>query len=91
MKQDRKPHAEEELTDEELEVFGDFADAQRDGKNPDIEEYMRRCPGSSTRLRYSLESVQAVYPIMAQYKRAHPELTLEKFLADIRKAKARKR
>lgn len=91
MMQDRKPDAERELTDDELDVFGDFADAERDGKNPDIEEYMKRCPGASSRLRYTLESVKAVYPVMAQYKRAHPEMTLERFLSDVRKARQRKR
>jgi hypothetical protein len=36
-----------DVTDEELEVFGEFSEAARDGKNPDIEEYLSRVPGSA--------------------------------------------
>lgn len=52
--------AEAEQRDRELDVFAEFSEAERDGKNPDIEEYLGRIPEASATLRSDLEAVVKV-------------------------------
>ncbi len=56
MPNDRKRQTAIDFTEAELDMFGDFTDAVRAGGNPDIEVYLRRCPGSEAKMRPILET-----------------------------------
>jgi len=56
MPKDRKRRTAIDFTEAELEMFGDYTDAVRAGGNPDIGEYLKRCPGSETKMRPILET-----------------------------------
>jgi len=43
------------FTDAELAMLGEFSDAVRAGGKPDIDEFLKRCPGSEARMRPILE------------------------------------
>jgi uncharacterized Fe-S cluster-containing protein len=60
MRGKRRSEPESKLTDAELELYGEFSEAVRDGKNPDIEEFLRRMPESADKLRPDFEAVVAV-------------------------------
>ena len=60
MRGKRRSVPEPVLTDAELDLYCEFAEAERDGKNPDIEEYLKRMPESADKLRPDLEAVVAV-------------------------------
>lgn len=60
MRGKRRSVPESEFTDAELDLYGEFSEAVRDGKNPDIEEYLRRLPESADKLRPDLEAVVVV-------------------------------
>jgi len=64
---------EDEVTDAELEVFGEFSEAARDGKNPDIEEFLRRVPEHADRLRPDLETVVKFCSVVRRLKAAFPD------------------
>ena len=80
MKNEGRVALELDYTDAELEVFGDFADAQRDGKTPDIEEYLRRVPESADRLRPILETVVRVCTEIEKLRAEHPGVDLARLL-----------
>ena len=71
---------ESDYTDDELAVFGDFSDAQRDGKNPNIEEYLRRVPESADRLRPMLETVVRLCVEVERLRTEHPGVDLARLL-----------
>jgi uncharacterized Fe-S cluster-containing protein len=52
--------AESEYGDRELDLYAEFSEAARDGKNPDVEEYLRRLPEAAATLRPDLEGVVKV-------------------------------
>jgi uncharacterized Fe-S cluster-containing protein len=76
----RKIEPESEFSDAELAVFGEFAEAERDGKHPDIEEYLKRIPESADKMRPSLEAVVAVGVAIKQLKDAYPNVDLAELL-----------
>ena len=68
------------LTEEELVVYGDFADALRDGKNPVIEEYLKRAPEAGARLRRLLETETRLYAELAKLRAEYPGVDLARLL-----------
>ena len=80
MKQQREDNEELECTDEELGVFGDFFEAARDGRNPDIEEYLKRAPGSADRLRPILETVVKLCAEIEKLRAENPGVDLARLL-----------
>ena len=80
MRNERRVASEPGYTDAELEVFGDFSEAQRDGKNPVIEEYLRRVPGSADRLRPTLETVVRLCGEVEKLRAEHPGVDLARLL-----------
>jgi hypothetical protein len=87
MKNERKVASEPSYTDAELEVFGDFFEAQRDGKNPDIEEFLRRVPGSANKLRPILKTVVRLYAEVEQLRAEYPDVDLGRLLDPKRPAR----
>jgi uncharacterized Fe-S cluster-containing protein len=83
----RKIEPESEFSDAELAVFGEFAEAERDGKHPDIEEYLKRIPESADKMRPSLEAVVAVGVAIKQLKDAYPNVDLAELLDPGRRRK----
>ncbi len=43
------------FTDTELAMLGEFSDSVRAGGKPDIDEFLKRCPGSKAKMRPILE------------------------------------
>jgi hypothetical protein len=80
MKNECSVASESSFTDEELDVLGDFSTAQRDGKNPDIEECLRRVPGSAARLRPMLLTVVKLCAEVEQLRTEHPHVDLARLL-----------
>jgi hypothetical protein len=80
MKNERKFTSKPDFTDEELDVFADFSDALRDGKNPDIEEYVKRLPGAGTRLRRLLEDEVWARAQVARLRADYPGVDLARLL-----------
>jgi len=69
-----------DFTEEELAVYGDFSDALRDGKRPDIEEYLERAPEAGARLRRLLETEKRLYAELARVRTEHPGVDLARLL-----------
>ena len=80
MKNERRATSEPDFTDEELVVFAGFFDALRDGKTPDIEEYVKRLPGAGARLRKLLEDEVWARAQMAQLRADNPGVDLARLL-----------
>ena len=80
MKKDRKATSEQDYTDAELDVFGEFSEAVRDGKNPDIEEYLRRVPKSANKLRPTLETVVRLCAEVEKLRAEYPDVDLARLL-----------
>jgi uncharacterized Fe-S cluster-containing protein len=80
MKNEGRVAPEQDYTDEELAVFGDFSEAQRDGKNPDIEEFLRRVPESADRLRAILETVVRLCAEVEKLRIEYPGVDLARLL-----------
>jgi len=80
MRNKRRAASEPDYTEEELQVFGDFSEAQRDGKNPDIEEFLRRVPESAERLRPMLETVVRLCAEVEKLRAEHPGVDLARLL-----------
>jgi hypothetical protein len=87
MKNERSVAPETGYTEAELEALGDFSTAQRDGKDPDIEEYLRRVPGSAERLRPMLETVVRLCAEVEQLRTKHPGVDLVRLLDPNRRPK----
>jgi uncharacterized Fe-S cluster-containing protein len=83
----RKIEPESEFSDAELAVFGEFAEAERDGKHPDIEEYLKRIPESADKLRPDLEAVVAVSAEIRKLEAAYPNVDLAELLDPGRRRK----
>jgi hypothetical protein len=69
-----------EFTDAELDMFGDYTDALLAQKNPDMVEYLARCPGSEAKLRPILETSQLLDREITQFRRKYPHVDLGKLL-----------
>ncbi len=89
MRSKRRAIPEPEFTDAELDLYGEFSEAARDGKNPDIEEYLRRIPASADKLRPDLEAVVKVCAAIRKLKAAYPNVDLAELLDPGRRPKRR--
>jgi len=69
-----------DFTDAELDAFGDYTDALQAQKNPDMEEYLKRCPGSADKMRPILETALLLDREITQFRRKHPHADLDKLL-----------
>jgi hypothetical protein len=80
MQDELKDAMDIEFTDTEVDVFGDFTEAVQAGKNPDMEEYLARCPGSESKLRPILETALMLDREITQLRRRYPHVDLGKLL-----------
>ena len=80
MENEGRVASQQDYTDEERAVFGDFSTAQRDGKNPDIEEFLRRVPESADRLRPMLETVVRLCAEVEKLRTEYPGVDLARLL-----------
>jgi hypothetical protein len=71
---------EPEFTDAELDLYGEFSEAARDGKKPDIEEYLRRIPESADKLRPDLEAVVMLCAVIRKLKAEYSDEELARLL-----------
>jgi hypothetical protein len=78
---------EEELTDEELDVYGEFSDALVTGKSPDIEEFLGKHVEMAAKLRPVLEREVQFYGVIQKLKQKYPNTDM---LALVRRSLARK-
>lgn len=69
-----------DFTDAELDVSSDFTDALLAQRNPDMEEYLARCPGSEAKMRPILETAQLLDREITQFRRKHPHVDMDKLL-----------
>jgi len=69
-----------DFTEEELAVYGDFSDALRDGKRPDVEKYLKRAPKAGARLRRLLETEVRLFAELARVRAEHPGVDLARLL-----------
>jgi hypothetical protein len=69
-----------DFTDEELDVFADFSDALREGKKPDIAEFLKRAPGASARLKSLLEAEARVCAEVERLRADYPGVDLARLL-----------
>lgn len=87
MRGKRKVIPEPEFTDAELDVFGEFSEAARDGKNPDIEVYLGRIPESADKLRPDLETVVKLCAAIRKLKAVYTDVELARLLDPGRRPK----
>ena len=78
MANERKDATDLEFTDAEIDAFGDFTDAVQAGKRPDLEEYLKRCPGSEAKMRPILQTALLLDREIAQFRRKYPHVDLRK-------------
>ena len=69
-----------DFTEEELAVYGDFSDALRDGKRPDIDKYLKRAPEAGARLRRLLETEARLHAELARVRAEYPGVDLARLL-----------
>ena len=72
--------AESEYGDKELDLYAEFSEAARDGKNPDIKEYLRRLPEASATLRPDLEGVVKVCAAIRKLEAVYSDEELARLL-----------
>jgi hypothetical protein len=80
MKNDGGDTSESDCTDEELDVFGEFFEAARDGESPVIEEFLRRVPESADKLRPILETVVRLCAEVEKLRARYPKVDLARLL-----------
>jgi hypothetical protein len=80
MAADFEAESELRFTDQELEVFGEFSEAARDGKNPDVEDYLRRVPGSAEKMRPILVTVTRLVAELGKLRAEFPDVDLGRLL-----------
>ena len=76
MRSNRESEPVLEFTDAELDVFGEFSEAARDGKNPDVEVYLGRIPESADKLRPILETTVKLCAEIRKLKAEFPDADL---------------
>lgn len=79
---------EEEFTDEELDVYGEFSDALVTGKKPDIETFLQKHPKMAAKLRPVLEREVQFYGVIQKLKQKYPNTDV---LGLLRRSVARRR
>jgi len=77
---EREAKSQPGVTDEELNVFGEFSEAARDGKDPDIEDYLRRVPGSAAKMRPILETVTRLVAEVGKLRAEFPNVDIARLL-----------
>jgi hypothetical protein len=80
MKNERLKGMDIQFTDAELDMCGDFSEEGRLGRHPDIEEFLKRCPGSEAKMRPILETDAMLWREMAEFRRKFPHVDLGKLL-----------
>jgi len=80
MESERPKGQDIQFTDAELDMFGDYSDALLARKNPDMEEYLKRCPGSEARMRPILETALMLNREITEFRRKFPNVDLGKLL-----------
>jgi hypothetical protein len=80
MQNERLKGMDIEFTDAELDMFGDFTDAVQARENPDMEEYLARCPGSVAKMRPILETSLMLDREITQFRRKCPHVDLGRLL-----------
>jgi hypothetical protein len=78
MESERANPEEIVFTDAELDLSSDFTDALLAQANPDMEEYLKRCPGSLAKMRPILEISLLLYREITQFRRENPHVDLDK-------------
>lgn len=63
-----------EYTDEEVDLVVEFSEAMQRGEQPDIEEYLARCPARAARLRPLLEAEAGLDGAFRRIKDKYPGL-----------------
>ena len=91
MPSERKHAADIDFTDAELRMFGDFVDAVLAGRKPNVEEHVRRCPGSEAKMRPILETALLLDREVTQFKRKYPHVDLRRMLELARKTRHKKK
>jgi hypothetical protein len=89
MKNERLKGMDVQFTDAELDMFADYTDALMARKNPDIEEYLKRCPGSEAKMRPILETSRMLDCEVKKFKTKYPHVDLGKLLDLKHETKAR--
>jgi hypothetical protein len=67
-----------DFTDAEVDVFGDFTEAVQRRENPDMNEYLARCPGSEAKMRPILEMALLLDRELGRFRRDHPGVNLKR-------------
>jgi hypothetical protein len=80
MESERPKGQDIEFTDAELDMLADFSDAGLAGKEPDMEEYLKRCPGSEAKMRPILETDAMLRKEITEFRRKYPHVDLVKLL-----------
>jgi hypothetical protein len=80
MPTERKDTTDTDFTDAELDMLADFTDAVQAGGKPDIEEYLKRCPGSEAKMRPILATALRLDREITQFRREHPDIDLARLL-----------
>ena len=80
MENERPKGQDIEFTDAELDMLADFSDAGLAGKEPDIEEYLARCPGSEAKMRPLLATALMLHRETARSRREFPQANPGKLL-----------
>ncbi|HTW91486.1 MAG TPA: hypothetical protein VMH22_07220 [bacterium] len=78
MKNESKDPDDIDFTDAELDLFGDFTDAVQRRENPDIEEYLARCPESRDKMRTILEMALLLDREMNRFRGKYPHVDLKR-------------
>jgi hypothetical protein len=73
-----------DFTDAEVDVFGDFTEAVQRRENPDMNEYLARCPGSEAKMRPILEMALLLDREVTQFRRNYPHVNLKR-LSELRR------
>ena len=87
MVNDSPGESQSEFTDAELEMFADFSEAAQRGEKPDLEEYLKRCPGSEAKMRPILETSLMLDREITEFRRKFPNVDLGRLLDLKRKPK----
>jgi hypothetical protein len=80
MENERLKGMDIEFTDAELDMFGEYTDALLARKNPDMEEYLKRCPGSEAKMKPILETSLMLDREITRFRRKYPQVDLGKLL-----------
>jgi len=69
-----------EYTEAEVDLVVEFCEARQRGEEPDLEEYLARCPEHKERLRRLLEAEPGLDHHFTRIKEKYPSLCPRRFL-----------